>query len=174
MGIRKEQRSERLGEGRGSCLDSGSRRLVFACLALALALLAGCAHCPLCGGLWDRPAPPVPVKPADMRTAAGTVACLERVAILPTFELKVMLVALDPCGSGAREVLAEQVLKPLAALPASFAFDYDHARLLPTRSYGLEAELWSQGARLFRTDTQYRVSPDGPAAKADLVLVREP
>ena len=73
-----------------------------------------------------------------------------------------------------REVLAEQTLKPLVALPASFAFAYDHARLLPTRSYGLEAELWSQGARLFRTDTQYRVSPDGPAAKADLVLVREP
>ena len=57
---------------------------------------------------------------------------------------------------------------------ARFAFAYDHARLLPTRSYGLEAELWSQGARLFRTDTQYRVCPDGPAAKADLVLVREP
>lgn len=172
MGIRTEQRSERSGEGRGSCLGSGSQRLVSACLALAL--LSGCAHCPLCGGPWERPAPPVPVKPADMRTATGTVACLERVAILPTFELKVMLVALDPCGSAEREVLAEQTLKPLVALPASFAFDYDHARLLPTRSYGLEAELWSQGARLFRTDTQYRVCPDGPAAKADLVLVREP
>lgn len=172
MGIRAEQRSERQGKGRGFCLGSGSRRLVSACLALAL--LSGCAHCPLCGGPWERPAPPVPVKPADMRTATGTVACLERVAILPTFELKVMLVALDPSGSSAREVLAEQTLKPLAALPASFAFGYDHARLLPNRSYGLEAELWSQGARLFRTDTQYRVCPDGPAAKADLVLVREP
>ena len=172
MGIRAEQRSERPGKGRGSCLGSGSRLLVSACLALAL--LSGCAHCPLCGGPWERPAPPVPVKPADMRTATGTVACLERVAILPAFELKVMLVALDPSGSAVREVLAEQTLKPLAALPASFAFDYDHTRLLPTRSYGLEAELWSQGARLFRTDTQYRVCPDGPAAKADLVLVREP
>ena len=172
MEIRTEQRSERPGKGRGSSPVPAFRRLAFACLALML--VSGCAHCPLCGGPWKRPVPPAPVKPADMRSATGTVACLERVAILPTFELKVMLVALDPCGSGAREVLAEQVLKPLAALPASFAFDYDHARLMPTRSYGLEAELWSQGARLFRTDTQYRVSPDGPAAKADLVLVREP
>ena len=51
---------------------------------------------------------------------------------------------------------------------------YGHARLLPTRSYGLEAELWSQDACLFKTDTQYRVCPDGPTARADLVLMREP
>lgn len=166
---------EKRGSQRAVCRagrDLRAHRLAFACLVLAL--LVGCAHCPLCGGPWERPAPPVPVKPADMRTATGTVACLERVAILPTFELKVMLVALDPSGTGVREVLAEQTLKPLAALPASFAFDYDHARLLPTRSYGLEAELWSQDARLFRTDTQYKVSAEGPAAKADLVLVRDP
>jgi uncharacterized lipoprotein YbaY len=137
-------------------------------------LAGGCAHCPLCGGPWKRPPAPAPATPADWRTAEGTVACLERLALLPTFEVKVMLVALDPDGSAEREILAEQTLKPLTALPASFAFDYNHACLLPTRSYGLEAELWSQGTRLFRTDTQYRVRPDGPAAKADLVLVREP
>lgn len=173
MGTRAEQRSERPAKGRVSSLYLRLRHLAFACLALAL--LAGCAHCPMCGGPWERQAPPpAPAKPADMRTASGTVACMERVAMLPTFEIKVMLVALDPGGSGAREVLAEQILRPVVALPASFAFDYDHARLQPTRSYGLESELWSQGARLFRTDTQYKVSAEGPAAAGDLVLVREP
>lgn len=172
MKARTEQMTAKPEKGRGIPPRPGSRCLIAACLSLAL--LAGCAHCPFCGGSWEPPAPSLPAKPADMRTATGTVACLERLAILPTFELKIMLVALDPGGGSAREVLAEQTIKPLVSLPASFAFDYDHARLLPTRSYSLEAELWSQGVRLFRTDTQYRVSPDGPAAKADLVLVREP
>ena len=174
MASRTAQRPERPRTRRGSSLNPERRSIVFACLLLA-SVAAGCAHCPLCGGPWERPPAPAPVRPADWRQATGTVSCPERLAMLPTFELKVMLVARDICGkTGTREILAEQTLKPLAALPASFAFDYDHARLLPTRSYGLEAELWSQDACLFKTDTQYRVCPDGPTARADLVLMREP
>lgn len=140
--------------------------------SLVAAVVAGCAHCPLCGGPWDGGEMITePVRPAEMMTISGSVSCMERVTILPTFELKVRLVSLDAPG-GADAVIAEQVIKPVNEFPVHFSFEYDNSKLSDQGSYGLEAKLLSQDTVLFTTDTQYRVLTHGQSAQADIVIVR--
>lgn len=141
---------------------------------LILLGIVGCVHCPFCGNPWKKAKVVPPIAVAEMREATGTVACLERLVLLPTFELRVRLVSLSSADDQSACVIAQQVIQPVTALPTRFAFEYDHAQLDSSQSYGLEAELWAQDKRLFKTDTQYRIRLDDTAAKADLVLMREP
>ena len=140
--------------------------------SLVAAGVSGCAHCPLCGGEWGGGQMIAePVKPAEMMTISGSVSCMERVTILPTFELKVRLVSLD-APNGADAVVAEQIIKPVNAFPVHFSFEYDKSKISDQGSYGLEAKLLSQDTVLFTTDTQYRVLTRGQSAQADIVIVR--
>lgn len=144
-------------------------------LALAL-VVAGCSHCPLCGGPWQRGDGDVcfvAAPPMDMRTVDGAVTCLERMAILPTFEVKVSLARLDTT-SGKPEVVAEQTVGGFNSFPVPFSLEYDHSKLIEGATYGLMAELVSQGARLFCTDTQYKVISNGNGGPVELVIVRAP
>lgn len=141
-------------------------------LMATLTLVAGCAHCPLCGAEWGATRnPPVRVLTPEIKTVSGSVSCLERVTVLPTFELKIKLVSLGSDGS-ILDVVAEQVVKSFAEFPVRFSFEYDSAKLSKSGTYGLAAELVSQGATLFKTDTQYKVLPDVTAPPVDLVIVR--
>ena len=170
--------SERIGEkprnaaGEPAGVVRFSSLALFAMLALAV---SGCAHCPMCGGPWNRDVENklALAPPADMRTVSGTVTCLERVAILPTFEMKVSLARLDTT-SGKPEVMAEQTIGRFTSFPVPFALEYDHSKLVDGATYGLFAELTSQDSRLFCTDTQYKVLSKGNEGPVDLVIVRTP
>ncbi len=144
--------------------------LLLSFLAFSLTLVAGCAHCPLCGSAWSSERPLAPPKPPEMKTIAGTVSCLERVTLLPTFEIRVRLVSLSATESD-RQVLAEQTIRAFSGFPVSFSVEYDKSLMRDSTPYGLVAELLSQGTPLYRTDTQYKITGNG-LESADLVIVR--
>lgn len=138
-----------------------------------LAFVAGCAHCPLCGGEWDatKEALSLQPKPPEMKTISGTISCMERVTILPTFEIRVKLVSLCTAG-GEMPPLAEQTLTAFSGFPMAFSFEYDKSKMSDALPYGLVAELLSQGTPLYRTDTQYKIDKNGLTEAVDLVIVR--
>ena len=143
-----------------------------ASMMASLVLVAGCAHCPLCGSPWGAASnPPVRIQAPEIKTVSGSVSCLERVTVLPTFELRIKLVSFGSDGS-CLDVVAEEVVKSFAEFPVRFCFEYDNAKLSKSGTYGLAAELVSQGSTLFKTDTQYKVLPDGTPPQVDLVIVR--
>ncbi|NLB68202.1 MAG: hypothetical protein GX804_00720 [Lentisphaerae bacterium] len=145
------------------------------CLAAAyvLAFVTGCATCPLCGSDWRRAGEvELETEPQpDLRKLSGTVSCIERVAVLPTFEVKVRLTRLDVAPQ-KQEIVKEESIKGFNDFPVPFELEYDRAKLNVNGSYGLVAELVSQGSVLFRTDTQYRVSVEEEQAPLDLIIVR--
>lgn len=138
-----------------------------------LAFGAGCAHCPLCGGEWDANKGTLSLqpKPPEMKTISGTVSCMERVTLLPTFEIRVKLVSLCTAG-GESVVLAEQTLQAFSGFPVAFSFEYDKSKMAEAIPYGLVAELLSQGTPLYRTDTQYKIDKNDSSDPIDLVIVR--
>ncbi len=137
-----------------------------------LAFVAGCAHCPLCGGEWGGgKAIVLQPKPPEMKTISGTVSCMERMTILPTFEIRVKLVSLCTAG-GESPTLAEQTLTAFSGFPVAFSFEYDKSKMSEIAPYGLVAELLSQGTQLYRTDTQYKIDKNGSPEASDLVIVR--
>lgn len=146
-------------------------------LAAAAALLAaGCSHCPVCGASWgaaerERLAAELAARPAVPPVAVrGTVTTLERATLLPTYRLSLRLLDLS---SG--ETLASKEDTGLSSLPHPFEFSCPGGSIRPNGSYGLVAELLSDGGEtIFRTDTQYRVLTRGAGPSADLVLVRAP
>ncbi len=140
-------------------------------MVFSLAFAAGCVHCPLCGGPWPSERPLAPPKPPEMKTITGTVSCMERVTILPTFEIRVRLVSLGAPESES-QVLAEQTIRGFSGFPVAFGLEYDKSRMADFAAYGLVAELLSQGTPLYRTDTQYKVTGNGSPEAADLVIVR--
>lgn len=144
---------------------------MLAFFAFTLTFVAGCAHCPVCGAPWSSERPLAPPKPPEMKTISGTVSCLERVTILPTFEIRVRLVSFSATES-ERQVLAEQTIKGWSGFPVAFSLEYDRSRMVDYVTYGLVAELLSQGTPLYRTDTQYKISGAGVPDAADLVIVR--
>lgn len=135
---------------------------------------SGCAHCPLCGGEWAsrRDLAVENIGPVEMRTIVGKVSCLERVTILPTFEIRVQLVQLGSSAS-EKQVVAECVVSEFEEFPVSFELNYACNQVQCSRSYGLVAELLSQGMPLFATDTQYKVNLEESAFPYDLVIVRK-
>lgn len=145
--------------------------LLLSFLAFSLTFVAGCAHCPLCGAPWASDRPLAPPKPPEMKTTTGTVSCMERVTILPTFEIRVRLISLCPSES-ERQVLAEQTIKGFSGFPLAFSLEYDRSKMVDFVTYGLVAELLSQGTPLYRTDTQYKITGNGPSEASDLVIVR--
>lgn len=155
--------------------SSAPRRRVslFLSIAFILAFVAGCAHCPLCGGEWDanKEALTLQPKPPEIQTISGTISCMERVTILPTFEIRVKLVSLCTAG-GEMPPLAEQTLTAFSGFPVAFSFEYDKNKMSESAPYGLVAELISQGTPLYRTDTQYKIDKNGSPEAADLVIVR--
>ncbi len=138
-----------------------------------LVFVAGCAHCPLCGGEWDTDKGTISLqpKPPEMQTISGTVSCMERVTILPTFEIRVKLVSLCTTG-GESLMLAEQTVQAFSGFPVAFRFEYDKSKMSEVVPYGLVAELLSQGTPLYRTDTQYKIDKNGSSEPVDLVIVR--
>lgn len=137
--------------------------------------VSGCTNCPLCGGEWpaDQDRRVIePVGPVEMRTIVGKVSCLERVTVLPTFEIRVQLVTLGS-STCENQVIAECLIPRFQEFPVPFELMYVHDDIETSRSYGLVAELLSQGASLFTTDTQYKVLFEASAPPYDLVLVRK-
>ncbi len=138
-----------------------------------IALVFGCAHCPLCGGEW-RPTDGLDANPeagVEWRTVSGRVSCLERVPLLPTFEIRVRLVSLGS-PTCAMEVVGEVSIATFDAFPVPFAIDYLTPRPEPGKAYGLIAEMLAQGTPIFATDTQYKLNVEDPASEVELVIVR--
>lgn len=153
-------------------IETTKHALAAVLLVFALFAAGGCTTCPFCGSELngkDKTAP-VFTRAADLRRLLGTVSCIERVAILPTFEVKVRLVRIDT--ENLRPfTLAEQTIKDFKEFPVAFSLEYDHSLIEGRGTYGLVAELTSQGTVLFSTDTQYKVLAGG-GEKTDLVIMR--
>lgn len=146
--------------------------LAAALLAATLFAAAGCATCPFCGStLKDKDTDTQEfTRLADMRAIEGTVSCIERVAILPTFKINIRLVRIDTEDLKPL-VLAEQTINDFKEFPVAFSLEYDHSLIREKGTYGLVADMSSQGTVLFSTDTQYKVLT-GDAGKMDLVIMR--
>lgn len=149
-------------------------------LTAAALSVAGCAHCPMCGGEWGAArraaeAAEAAAREPKIETVEASVSCLERITVLPTYVLKVRLVN----ASTGETVLDPSTGKPLAletragfeSFPQNVSLSFDARKTDPRSPYGLAAELESQGTVLFRTDTQYRVLT-GREDPVQLVLVR--
>ena len=133
----------------------------------------GCAHCPLCGAAWpargDRTTEDA--GPVVIHTIVGKVSCLERVMILPTFEIRVQLVTLGS-STDERQVVAECLISEFQEFPVPFELIFTSDHIEKSVSYGLVAELLSQGTPLLATDAQYKVNVEESALPYDLVIVR--
>lgn len=151
---------------------AGKRLFVVVASVFLLGVL-GCAHCPLCGGEWpsSRDLATEHAGPVEMRTIVGTVSCPERVTVLPTFEIRVQLVTLDS-STREKQVVAECLISEFQEFPVPFELVYASNEIEKSQSYGLVAELLSQGTPLFATDTQYKVDLEESALPYDLVIVR--
>lgn len=154
-------------------------RIIPVVAASAIAL-AGCAHCPVCGGEWGAArraaeAAEAAARAPKIETIEVSVSCLERITVLPTYVLTVRLVD----ASTGKTVLDPENGQPLLletrngfeSFPQTLSLSCDLRKTAPRTIYGLVAELESQGAVLFRTDTQYRVF-GGNGGPIQLVLVR--
>jgi len=156
-------------------VNAFSRSALFIIVAFVFLLgVPGCAHCPLCGGEWpsDRDRAKEDAGPVETHTIVGKVSCLERVTILPTFEIRVQLITLGSSTS-ERQVVVERVISGFHEFPVPFELVYASNQIETSRSYGLVAELLSQGTPLFATDTQYKVNLEESALPHDLLIVRD-
>lgn len=141
---------------------------------LLLPLLAvGCSHCPVCGGEWGaaeraRRAAEEAARAPEPASVSGSVACLERVTILPTYRIRVRLVNLR-----TGETVRQLEETGFASFPWPFTIDYDLRSLRRGDPHGLAAEILAEDTVLFRTDTQYPLSAERNAVGAHLVLVRK-
>jgi uncharacterized lipoprotein YbaY len=141
-------------------------------LALSAALAAGCAHCPLCGGEWGaaekaRLAAEEAAKVPLPRTAAGSVACIDRVTVLPTYRVRVRLANLR-----TGETAASAESDSFSGFPWFFTLEYDAKDLRKGDPYGLAAELLAGEEVLYRTDTQYAFPAEDGVSGVDLVVSR--
>lgn len=141
-------------------------------LALAAALAAGCSHCPVCGGEWGaaeraRLAAEEAARAPRPRTAAGSVSCIDRVTVLPTYRVRVRLANLRT-GETAASVESDD----FEGFPWFFTLEYDAKNLGKGDPYGLAAELLAGDEVLYRTDTQYAFPAEDGVSGVDLVISR--
>ena len=142
---------------------------------LAALLLAGCAHCPVCGTPWDVAGRnrnfqnDAETEPPKLNTIQGTITCIERVTPLPGYRLKVRLIDLE-----SQQECAAQDLGAFKGFPVFFSIVYNEKDVDNTHQYGLVCDLTSRGVPLYSTDTQYRVfNKKGPDnTEFNLVLTR--
>ncbi|MGN0844959.1 MAG: YbaY family lipoprotein [Kiritimatiellia bacterium] len=139
---------------------------------LSALLLAGCAHCPVCGTPWeaagrnrDADQSALPETP-HLNTIQGTITCIERVTPLPSYRLKVRLIDLE-----SQQECAAQELGSFQGFPVFFSIVYNEKDVDNTHQYGLVCDLTSRGVPLYSTDTQYRVFNKTSSKNAEINLV---
>lgn len=140
--------------------------------ALAMAVMAaGCSHCPVCGGEWGaaRLAAAMREKKVEPRIVevSGSVSCPERIAVLPTYRLRVRLAR-----SGDQKAVAESMFAPIGSFPAFFLLQYDAAAYGADETLRLSAELLSGDTAILSTDVGAGIRAGEVARGIDLVLVR--
>lgn len=90
-------------------------------------------------------------------TIRGTIAYRERIALSQTAVVRVRLV--DLTNPNAPTAVAESEFNALGKqVPLPFELTYETARLQPSRSYGVTAEILNQGASLFITPRPFNLS----------------
>lgn len=139
--------------------------------AVGTLVLVGCAHCPLCGGEWGGGAVPESAAVAAPRIVevSGSVSCPERVAVLPTYGLRVSLTR-----ASTGEVLAQSLFSPIGSFPAFFALQYDAAATDDGEPLLLSAQLLSGDSPILGTDCDSCIRSGVAVRGTDLVLSRAP
>jgi len=131
-------------------------------LSLVL-LLAGCSHAQVVPGSGGGP---------TTSQVTGSVTYRERIALPPTAVVTVRLVDVSLADAPSL-LITEQVIRTEGRqVPFEFALAYDASRILPSRTYAVQARIEDGGKLLFISDTMNPVITRDAPSRVDIVLRR--
>ena len=107
-------------------------------------------------------------------TIWGTVTKLDRMALVPGTQVKVMLVDVSRADAPSIELGSTLIVTGENQMPLAFLLTYDPARIRPGMTYALQARMTEADGRLIAiTDTMNQALKDGaPQPPMELKLVR--
>jgi putative lipoprotein len=102
---------------------------------------------------------------------SGSIVRADQVPLVPG---NVVIVRLeDISGSaGHANIIAEQRIEKVAALPINFRLKFDGAEIVPEHRYAVTASVYAGGEKVYGTDASHSIVTSGRPVRVQLILQR--
>jgi putative lipoprotein len=102
---------------------------------------------------------------------SGSIVRADQVPLVPG---NVVIVRLEDLSgnTGHANVIAEQRIERVAALPINFRLKFDGAEIVPEHRYAVTASVYAGGEKVYATDTSHSLITSGRPVRVQLILRR--
>ena len=107
---------------------------------------------------------------APLARVTGTVGYLQRIALLPSAQVKVQLVDVSRADAPAVVIAEQSFVTEGRQPPFAFELAYDPARIDARHTYAVQARIEGEGKLLFVSDKRYSVITGDAPSRVDVVL----
>lgn len=105
------------------------------------------------------------------QTLSGTVSYRERIALPESAVVEVKLVDVSRADAPA-QTIAETIIRPKSQVPVPYVLAYDSARILPNRSYALQARITVGEQLMFINTSRHSVFDATQPQQTDVLVQR--